>query len=85
MVIGLGAYFLTAAIPPILNAQVLPFDLPLHGVLGGLLGVGIGAFVVTGALAGRDGGVDLAQRVCGGGSRSAGIWSRYSPFRSERR
>ena len=61
MVIGLGAYFLTAAIPPIVNAQVLPFDLP-HGVLGGLLGVGIGAFVVTGALAGRDGGVDLAQR-----------------------
>jgi membrane protease YdiL (CAAX protease family) len=62
MVIGLGAYFLTAAIPPIVNAQVLPFDLPLHGVLGGVLGVGIGAFVVTGALAGRDGVVDLARR-----------------------
>jgi hypothetical protein len=37
MVIGLGAYFLTVAIPPIVNAQVLPFDLPLHGVLEGLL------------------------------------------------
>ena len=30
MVIGLGAYLLTAAIPPIVNAQVLPFALPLH-------------------------------------------------------
>src|SRR4249920_754635 len=62
MVIGLGAYFLTVEIPPIVNAQVLPFALPLHGVLGGALGVGVGAFVVTGALAGRDGVVDLARR-----------------------
>jgi membrane protease YdiL (CAAX protease family) len=62
MVIGLGGYFLTAAIPPIVNAQVLPFDLPLHGVLGGVLGVGVGAFLVTGALAGREGVVDLARR-----------------------
>ena len=62
MVIGLGAYFLTVAIRPIVNAQVLPFALPLHGVLGGVLGVGVGAFVVTGALAGRDGVVDLARR-----------------------
>jgi hypothetical protein len=53
MVIGLGGYFMTAAIPPIVNAQVLPFDLPLHGVLGGVLGVYVGAFLVTGALAGR--------------------------------
>jgi hypothetical protein len=37
MVIGLGAYFLTVAIPPIVNAEVLPFDLPLHGFLEGLL------------------------------------------------
>jgi membrane protease YdiL (CAAX protease family) len=62
MVIGLGGYFVTAAIPPIVNAQVLPFDLPLHGVLGGVLGVGVGAFLVTGALAGREGVVDLARR-----------------------
>ena len=62
MVIGLGGYFVIAAIPPIVNAQVLPFDLPLHGVLGGVLGVGVGAFLVTGALAGRDGVVDLARR-----------------------
>jgi hypothetical protein len=62
MVIGLDASFLTVAIPPIVNAQVLPFDMPLHGVLGGALDVGVGAFVVTGALAGRDGVVDLARR-----------------------
>lgn len=40
MVIGLGPYFLIVAIPPIVNAEILPFDLPLHGVLGGVLGVG---------------------------------------------
>jgi hypothetical protein len=62
MVIGLGASFLTAAIPPIVNSEILPFDLPLDGVLGGVLGVGIGAFLVTAALAGRDGVVDLARR-----------------------
>jgi uncharacterized protein len=62
MVIGLGAGFLTAAIRPIADAEVLPFDLPLHGFLGSLLGVGLAAFVVTAALAGRDGVVDLARR-----------------------
>ena len=44
MVIGLGAGFLTAAIRPIADAEVLPYGLPLHGVLGGVLGVGVGAF-----------------------------------------
>jgi uncharacterized protein len=62
MVIGLGAGFLTAAIRPIADAEVLPFDLPLHGFLGSLLGVGLAAFVVTAALAGRDGVIDLARR-----------------------
>ena len=62
MVIGLGAGFLTAAIRPIADADVLPFDLPLHGFLGGVLGVGFGAFLVTGALRGREGVVDLARR-----------------------
>jgi uncharacterized protein len=62
MVIGLGAGFLTAAIRPIADAEVLPYGLPLHGFLGGVLGVGLGAFVVTAALAGRDGVVDLARR-----------------------
>jgi membrane protease YdiL (CAAX protease family) len=40
-----------------------PTGLPLHGFLGGLLGVGVGAFLVTGALAGRDGVIDLARRT----------------------
>jgi uncharacterized protein len=62
MVIGLGAGFLTAAIRPIADADVLPFGLPLHGLLGGLLGVGLAAFVVTAALGGRDGVADLARR-----------------------
>jgi hypothetical protein len=61
-VIGLGAGFLTAAIRPIAEADVLPYGLPLHGFLGGVLGVGLGAFVVTAALARREGVVDLARR-----------------------
>jgi hypothetical protein len=55
MVIGLGAGFLTAAIRPIAEADVLPFGLPLHGFLQGIIGVGFAAFLVTAALAGRDG------------------------------
>jgi membrane protease YdiL (CAAX protease family) len=62
MVIGLGAGFLTAAIRPIADAEILPFGLPLHGLLGGVLGVGLGAFLVTAAPEGRAGVVDLAQR-----------------------
>src|SRR5918993_1389491 len=62
IVIGLGTGFLIPAIRPIADAEILPFDLPLYGVLGVLFGVGFAAFVVTGALAGRDGVVDLARR-----------------------
>jgi membrane protease YdiL (CAAX protease family) len=62
MIIGLGAGFLTAAIRPIADAEILPFDLPLHGLLGGVLGVGLAAFLVTAALDGQDGVVDLARR-----------------------
>jgi hypothetical protein len=85
MVIGLGAGFLTAAIRPIADAEVLPFGLPLHGFVGGLLGVGVGAFVVTAALAGREALLILLGAVCAGVSRSVGIWSYCSPFRSELR
>jgi uncharacterized protein len=63
MVINLGAYFLVAAIRPIADADVLPFGLPLHGIVGGTLGVGVSAFLVTGALAGRNGVVDLTRRA----------------------
>jgi hypothetical protein len=34
----------------------------MHGFVGGLLGVGVGAYLVPAALAGRDGVVDLARR-----------------------
>lgn len=62
MGIGLAAGFLTAAIRPIADADVLPYGLPLHGLVGGLLGVGLGAFLVTGALKSREGVMDLARR-----------------------
>jgi len=32
MLISLGIGFVTAAIPPIVDSEVLPFGLPLHGV-----------------------------------------------------
>ena len=62
MGISLAAGFLTAAIRPISDAEVLPYGLPLHGLVGGLLGVGLGAFLVTGALKSREGVMDLARR-----------------------
>ena len=34
----------------------------MHGFVGGLLGVGVGAYLVAAALAGRDGVFDLARR-----------------------
>src|SRR4029453_8400089 len=62
MMIALGAGFLTAAIRPVADAEALPLHLPLHGFLAALVRVGLGAFVVTAALSGRDGVVDLARR-----------------------
>ncbi len=62
MVIGLVPAFAVGVIPPIVNAQILPFDLPLHGLVGGVLGVGLAAFLVTYALDGRAGVADLARR-----------------------
>jgi uncharacterized protein len=62
MVIGLVPAFAVGVIPPIVDAQILPFDLPLHGLVGGVLGVGLGAFLATYALAGRAGVADLAGR-----------------------
>ena len=54
---------MVGVIPPIVNAPIfLPFDLPLCGVVGGVLGVGLGAVFVTYALSGRAGVADLARR-----------------------
>ena len=35
MLISLGIGFVTAAIPPIVDSAILPFDRPLHGWLSG--------------------------------------------------
>src|SRR5688500_2872663 len=61
MLISLGIGFVTAAIPPIVDAEILPFGLPLHGVFMSL-GAGLAAFLVTAALSGRAGVADLARR-----------------------
>ena len=61
MLISLGIGFVTAAIPPIINSEILPLGLPLHGVFMSL-GVGFAAFLVTAALSGRAGVVDLTRR-----------------------
>lgn len=63
MVIAIGALLVAAAIPPLTATDIPPFDSPLFGVVGGILGVGLGAFVVTGVTAGRAGVVDLTRRT----------------------
>jgi membrane protease YdiL (CAAX protease family) len=62
MLISLGVGFVAAAIPPITASEILPFDQPLHGIVGGSLGVGLAAFLVTAALSGRAGVADLGRR-----------------------
>ena len=49
-------------IPPLVDTKILPFDLPFYGVLGGIFGVGLAAFVVTAASEGRAGVEDLVRR-----------------------
>ena len=61
MLISLGIGFVTAAIPPIVDSEILPFGLPLHGVFMSL-GAGLAAFLVTAALSGRAGVADLGRR-----------------------
>src|SRR5215204_3904613 len=61
MVISLGIGFVTAAIPPIVDSEILPLGSPLHGVVMSL-GAGVAAFLVTAALAGRAGVADLGRR-----------------------
>jgi hypothetical protein len=60
MLISVGVGFATAAIPPIVNSEILPFGLPLHGVFISL-GAGFAAFLATAALSGRAGVVDNKQ------------------------
>src|SRR5215207_2108732 len=62
MVISLGVGFVTSAIPPIVDSEILPLGSPLHGVVMSL-GAGVAAFLVTVALAGRAGVADLARRA----------------------
>jgi uncharacterized protein len=61
LLIAVGAGLATAAIPP-LDTEIPPFDLPLYGLVGGILGAGVGAFVVTAATGGRAGVADLVRR-----------------------
>ena len=61
MLIILGIGFVTSAIPPIVDSEILPFGLPLHGVVMSL-GTGLAAFLVTAALSGRAGVADLRSR-----------------------
>jgi uncharacterized protein len=61
MLISLGVGFLAAAVPPIVQSEILPFGLPLHGVVMSL-GAGLAAFLVTAALSGRAGVADLGRR-----------------------
>jgi uncharacterized protein len=61
MLISLSVGFVTAAIPPIVDSAILPFGLPLHGVVLSL-GAGLAAFLVTAALSGRAGLADLGRR-----------------------
>jgi len=62
MSISLGIGFVTAAIPPIAGSDIPPFDQPLHGIVGGSLGVGVAAFLITAASSGRAGVADLGRR-----------------------
>lgn len=63
LLIAIGALLVTAAIPPLTATDIPPFDSPLFGVVGGIVGVGLGAFVVTAATAGRAGVADLLSRT----------------------
>ena len=49
LLIGIGINFAVTLIPPLVDAELLPFDLPLYGVLGGIFGVALAAFLVTAA------------------------------------
>ena len=74
MVIGLAAAFLAAGVvPPIVDAQVLPFDLSLYGMVGGFLGVGVVPSSSPTRCPDVPGWPTSPDAACAGGSRCAGI------------
>ena len=62
LLIANAVYLAAALTPPLADADVLPFDLPLFAPLGTILGVGLAAFLVTAATGGRAGVEDLVRR-----------------------
>jgi len=62
LILGYGIALATALIPPLRRAEVLPFGAPIYASVGTICGVGLAAFAVTGAAAGRAGLVDLLRR-----------------------
>jgi membrane protease YdiL (CAAX protease family) len=62
LIIGYGAAVATAAVPPLAQAEVLPFDAPIYASVGSVFGVGLAAFLVTAAADGRPGVLDLLRR-----------------------
>ena len=62
LVIANGAYIAAALVTPLREAEIW-FGLPLYAIVGGLLGVGAAAFLVTAAVDGRAGVGDLIART----------------------
>jgi CAAX protease family protein len=62
LLIGIGGYVAAVLILTPVDNDVLPFELPLYGVLGGIIGVALAAFLVSYATDGRAGVADLARR-----------------------
>jgi hypothetical protein len=71
MLISLGIGLVMAAIPPIVDSEILAFGLPFDGV-GMSLGAGLAAFLVTAALSGAPVSPTSHAAVCAGGSLCAG-------------
>jgi uncharacterized protein len=63
LVWGIGVYFAVILVPGLRDAELPWFDQPLNGIVAGILGVGVAAFVVTAAADGRAGVRDLAART----------------------
>jgi membrane protease YdiL (CAAX protease family) len=62
LIIGYAVYVAVVLVPPLRETE-LWFELPLFGVVGGIFGVGLAAFLVTAAADGRAGVRDLARRT----------------------